>query len=332
MATIQEQPGVRFESRDLTATHPDDYPTQEYDVIAITSDGKVRHSEPTFDTLEQAKTACHEFAHGSSDLDLWTDVPPRMNQYVTGEWPHLFGAGGKETRCRIAIDLVQSKLVAAQEWTGLKFEDVLGDRLKDIAESVIEVNNAHVDPDDWGLEPTEELPAWAGQQKVSNHAEALGKLGYYVRSALRDTKAFRWWKKTDGDGVSVLPLDCSNETFPTIDDAWLDAARIEGLVSVAQVENKPTNPATKLVQVQLSAMTRVEYTEVVEVPADITQEELNELVNERYRHVDGGDFISDPEYWERGTCEAVDAEESNEAPTMVAFRTENGLHIERAAG
>jgi hypothetical protein len=89
-------------------------------------------------------------------------------------------------------------------------------------------------------------------------------------------------------------------------------------------------PATKLVEVRLSALTRVEYMEVVEVPANITQAELDDLVNARYRQVDGGEFTSDPEYWERGTCEAVETDMPNAAPSMMAFRTAHGLHIERA--
>ena len=89
-------------------------------------------------------------------------------------------------------------------------------------------------------------------------------------------------------------------------------------------------PATKLVEVRLSALTRVEYMEVVEVPANITQAELDDLVNARYRQVDGGEFTSDPEYWERGTCDAVVTDMPNAVPSMMAFRTAHGLHIERA--
>lgn len=89
-------------------------------------------------------------------------------------------------------------------------------------------------------------------------------------------------------------------------------------------------PATKLVEVRLSALTRVEYMEVVEVPANITQAELDDLVNARYRQVDGGEFTIDPEYWERGTCEAVDSDMPDATPTMMAFRTDHGLQIERA--
>lgn len=94
-------------------------------------------------------------------------------------------------------------------------------------------------------------------------------------------------------------------------------------------ENQPL-PATKLVEVRLSAFTRVEYMEVVEVPANITQAELDDLVNARYRQVDGGEFTSDPEYWERGTCEAVVSDMPNAVPSMMAFMTAHGLHIERA--
>lgn len=92
-------------------------------------------------------------------------------------------------------------------------------------------------------------------------------------------------------------------------------------------ENKPT---TKIVEVRLAALTRVEYTERVEVPADITAEELQELVNSRYRTVDGGEYVDDPEYWERATCYTTEADDASIAPTVQAFRTAHGLHIERA--
>lgn len=91
------------------------------------------------------------------------------------------------------------------------------------------------------------------------------------------------------------------------------------------MKSEQQKPATKLVEVRLSALTRVEYMEVVEVPANITQDELNELVNERYRKVDGGEFTSDPEYWERGTCYVMDSDMPNATPSMMAFRTEDGL-------
>lgn len=95
-------------------------------------------------------------------------------------------------------------------------------------------------------------------------------------------------------------------------------------------QNSDPNPATKLVEVRLSALTRVEYTEVVEVPADITPDELDDLVRDRYDKVDGGEYVDDPEYWQRGTCQAVDCDLPNAEPSMMAWRTEDGLHVERA--
>lgn len=88
--------------------------------------------------------------------------------------------------------------------------------------------------------------------------------------------------------------------------------------------------STKLVEVRLAALTRVEYMEVVEVPVNITQAELDELVNARYSQVDGGEFTNDPDYWQRATCEAVDSDMPDASPTMMVLRTEHGLQIERA--
>ena len=92
----------------------------------------------------------------------------KVLNFAAGEWNHLFGVGSKATRCRIVIDLEQSKMIAAQEWTGLKFENLRGVRLKDLAESVIEVNEAHANLDDWNLALTSDLPAWAEQREMPN--------------------------------------------------------------------------------------------------------------------------------------------------------------------
>lgn len=85
--------------------------------------------------------------------------------------------------------------------------------------------------------------------------------------------------------------------------------------------------ATKLVEVRLSALTRQEYMEVVEVPVDITLIELNNLVQKRYQAVDGGKFTSDPEYWEQSTCEAVDSDMPTAKASLVASRTAEGSFV-----
>lgn len=86
---------------------------------------------------------------------------------------------------------------------------------------------------------------------------------------------------------------------------------------------------TKRVELRLSALTRVDFSEVVEVPADITDEELNHLINQRYRDVDGGQYVPDPEFWERGTCYVV-AADAAAVPDVVATRVHGGLVCEAA--
>lgn len=99
--------------------------------------------------------------------DVAVDVPKNVGKYAHGEWSHLFGDGkngAKETHCRIVIDLEKAVVVAAQEWTGLKFEDIHGDRVKSLAESAVEVNEAHLDFDLWNPVFSNNLPEWGIQQ------------------------------------------------------------------------------------------------------------------------------------------------------------------------
>ena len=92
--------------------------------------------------------------------------------------------------------------------------------------------------------------------------------------------------------------------------------------SVAQVPQ--IDGPTKLIEVRLSALTRVEYTEIVEVPVNITDDQLNELVNKRYETVGGDEFVSDPEYWERGTCYTADSDVPGERGTLRVILDKNG--------
>lgn len=57
-----------------------------------------------------------------------------------------------------------------------------------------------------------------------------------------------------------------------------------------------------IITVHLAALTRVEYSEDIEVPDDITLEELDDVVQETWDKIDGGDFSEDPDYWEKGDC------------------------------
>ena len=89
-------------------------------------------------------------------------------------------------------------------------------------------------------------------------------------------------------------------------------------------------PGTKLVRVILAALVRMEYTEVVEVPESMTESELQELADQRYRDVDGGLYEMDPSIWQQGRCYVTTEGTENVEPQLVAWQTADGLHIERA--
>lgn len=99
------------------------------------------------------------------------------------------------------------------------------------------------------------------------------------------------------------------------------------------MNNSNSAAGTKKVRITLAALTRVEYTEVVEVPADMTDDELNALVDRRYDDVDGGLYQNDPEYWERSSScghEPVDEDESEEVSLLVTRGKKGGLKLKNA--
>lgn len=88
----------------------------------------------------------------------------------------------------------------------------------------------------------------------------------------------------------------------------------------------PNASATKRIEIRLSALTRVEFMQTVEVPADLTNEEANDLVNALYERTDGSQFWPDDHYWERGHCYTVDAE-NNVLPSLRAQRIAGGVQL-----
>ena len=60
--------------------------------------------------------------------------------------------------------------------------------------------------------------------------------------------------------------------------------------------------ATKRIRINLAALTRVEYSEEIDVPVEFEEEQMDEFVNLAYQEVDGGLFQDDTQYWEKGNC------------------------------
>lgn len=117
---------------------------------------------------------------------------------------------------------------------------------------------------------------------------------------------------------------CEADYHPTFMGAVHAASKSNAIRWDTENANKPM----KLVEIRLAALTRVEYTEVIQVPANITADELNTIVNRRYETVSGDEFTPDPEFWERGTCYATDSDLPNAVATLVATRTDGMIDIE----
>lgn len=88
-----------------------------------------------------------------------------------------------------------------------------------------------------------------------------------------------------------------------------------------------SNAKTKKVRIVLAALTRVEYMEVLEVPVNMTSEELDKLVDQRYSAVDGSAFTDDSEYWERSDSCRWESEDENASPGAKVLRNPNGTRF-----
>ena len=54
------------------------------------------------------------------------------------------------------------------------------------------------------------------------------------------------------------------------------------------------------VSIEFGVLTRVPYTHEIEMPDDATEDDIFDRADEIYGDLDGGEFIDDPDYWERG--------------------------------
>lgn len=89
-----------------------------------------------------------------------------QQQYIVGEWSHLFPDENNDRPTRIVIDAVTQKLVRLQVQQNRAVSDSyrVATRLEveDVEDSIVNANPEVFDaPADFGLEATNELPAWA---------------------------------------------------------------------------------------------------------------------------------------------------------------------------
>lgn len=103
------------------------------------------------------------------------------------------------------------------------------------------------------------------------------------------------------DGGVWAPYDKEGELFSEDQSPKTEsnALQTESKQDAAADPKPDTRVDTKKVRIILAAKTRVEYSEILEVPKDMAASDLDRLVNQRYRDVDGGLYADDPDYWER---------------------------------
>jgi len=86
---------------------------------------------------------------------------------------------------------------------------------------------------------------------------------------------------------------------------------------------------TKKIRINLAALTRVQYTEVIEVPSNTTEKEIQILVDQRYDAVDGGDYTGDTEFWEKGeSCGFAYEDIDSKADLKATLDIEYGWQID----
>lgn len=252
-------------------------------------------------------------------------------RFASGNWTHLFGVGSQETTCRICIDLSTGKLVAAQEMTGLSYQNIGGARYADLAESVIDVNQAHTELLDWDPQLTANLPTWVPGYKAK-YLEGQGFI-VGVRAPTRNPAFAGKFMVADGmddDGYCIVGDDLAKlideayeihfvvpeaagglavtDLYELDRRAWSgngwtvdeDQGSAATLINPQFVAVPHTYGRLKAVRVTHSAYVRVEHTEIILVPENATWEELKDLGDKRYALIDGGEYVQDPNHWERG--------------------------------
>lgn len=61
-----------------------------------------------------------------------------------------------------------------------------------------------------------------------------------------------------------------------------------------------SEPKTKVVDIELAALTRLDWGAVVQIPAGLSDDDRQTLLEKFYDQIDGGEYTSDNDYWEKG--------------------------------
>lgn len=100
------------------------------------------------------------------------------NLYVSGYWGLGLDVRGALSDYRVQIDAVAGKLLAAQQWSECKYQDVEGDQLQQLERDLIEINGVNAQPGAFAMAFEDKLQPWAA------HALGGAKEPFVERSQL----------------------------------------------------------------------------------------------------------------------------------------------------
>jgi len=122
------------------------------------------------------------FDNVSSD----SDQPIAAACLVLGHWRHRLHPLAEPVLCRVVLDLVEPRVVAAQMTDHGLVEDLGSSALEDLTEALV-AQEVHHQPKAWGFAPCTMLPAWARPSFTESQLEELERIDGYLIDASDDT-------------------------------------------------------------------------------------------------------------------------------------------------
>lgn len=99
-----------------------------------------------------------------------------------GHWRHRLHAHGELLLCRVVIDVVEPRVVAAQVLEHGLIEDFEAGPLEDLNRSML-AQEVHRRPSEWGLSECAMLPAWAKATFSESQIDELERIQDYINDA-----------------------------------------------------------------------------------------------------------------------------------------------------
>jgi hypothetical protein len=119
------------------------------------------------------------FDNVSSD----SDQPIAPACLYQGHWRHRLHAFDDLQLCRVVIDVMEARVVAAQVIEHGQVEDLCRSQLEDLTAAMV-AQDAHRRPADWGLSECAMLPAWAKATFSESQIEELERIeGYLIEAS-----------------------------------------------------------------------------------------------------------------------------------------------------